>query len=559
MLLFSFRVLFALSISLFYACTLIAQDYTYQWAIQGSQSGDFIDPVDVSSDNAGNSYVLFQFSEDVSFGSVTLQALGSNDIGVVKFNADGVAQWAANAGSAGNDRGNALAASAAGEVYVTGYISGDAAFGIVPPVQANHNDGSTEFFVGKLSVNGQWLWVRNQQGLAIAEGKDIALDPSGNVVVGGSFYGADLELGTEVLSALEQLPFVAKYSSSGGIQWAFSPQTDWGATLAALACGQDGSVYFCGSFGTSELPFVELTAGNVTLTNVGDDENFITASDVYVLSLNASGVPQWGKNFGALYYECYASDITVGAGGQVYVSGFYQDSLTNYEGIVFEAIGGSEDYDAFLGGISSAGEWLWLQQMGTAGYDLGQTRLSASPNGVPYISVSGLDGSEYALGATPFTPDAGNSSLLARINTDGSLLWAFSTNEIYGFCAPVENQFRITGEFSGSATFGDINLSATGGASNDIYLCKVQYGPDIPQSMAQSGIEISVYPNPASDVININAKLDILSVSLIDVSGREVLNTVDKGISVKHLSPGTYLLKFQARSGEIFSKPLIKW
>jgi hypothetical protein len=556
--LYTQRFLCAFSINMFLILSSQAQDYTYQWAVQGAQSGDFIDPVDVCSDNSGNSYVLFQYSEAVTFGSVTLQPLGANDIGVVKFNSEGVAQWAANAGSAGNDRGNALAASASGEVYVTGYITGNAAFGIFPPLQANHSDGSTEFFVGKISANGQWLWVRGQQGLAISEGKDITVDPTGNVVVGGNFFGADLALEGEVLSTLDQLPFVAKYASSGQIQWAYSPQTDWGATLAALACGSGGEIYFCGSFGTSEVPFVELTAGDITLTNTGDSENGITAADLYILSLNADGVPQWAKNAGALYYECYASDITVGSDGQVYVSGFYQDSLSNYEGVLFEALGGTEDYDSFLGAVSSSGEWLWLQQLGTASYDLGQTRLASSPNGVPYLSISGLDGSEYTLGATPFTPEVGNTSLLARINTDGSFLWTFSTNDIYGFCASAENQFRITGEFAGSASFGDISLNATGGASNDVYLCKVQYGPDIPQSIAQNSVEFGVYPHPASDIIHIKTNYDISYVSIIDAEGREVLATKDKTISVHHLSPGMYFIKALSETGETFGKPLLK-
>jgi hypothetical protein len=555
---YMFRLITAFTITLISSYNLNSQDYTYQWAVQGSQSGDFIDPVDVCSDNVGNSYVLFQYSEAVSFGSVTLQPIGGNDIGVVKFDSEGVAQWAANAGSDGNDRGNAISVSTTGEIYVTGYITGDAAFGIFPPVQSNHNDGSTEFFVGKLSSNGQWLWVRTQQGLAISEGRDIAVDPSGNVVVGGNFFGADLALDGEVLPSTDQLPFIAKYSASGQILWAFSPQTDWGATVAALACGSSGEVYFCGSFGTTEVPIVELTAGDITLTNLGDSENFITAADVYILSLNADGVPQWGKNAGALYYECYASDITVGAGGQVYVSGFYQDSLTNYEGVLFEAIGGNEDYDAFLGALSSSGEWLWLQQMGTAGYDLGQTRLASPPNGVPYISVSGLDGSEYALGATPFTPDAGNTSLLARINTDGSFLWAFSANEIYGFCTPAENQFRITGEFSGTASFGDFSLNATGGASNDVYLCNVQYGPDIPQFIAQYNVEFEIYPNPTSDVINVKTNYEISYVSLVNAEGREVLFTADKTISVHHLLPGMYLIRALGKTGEMYSKPFVK-
>jgi hypothetical protein len=146
----------------------------------------------------------------------------------------------------------------------------------------------------------------------------------------------------------------------------------------------------------------------------------------------------------------------------------------------------------------------------------------------------------------------------SRINTDGSFLWTFSTNDIYGFCASAENQFRITGEFAGSASFGDISLNATGGASNDVYLCKVQYGPDIPQSIAQNSVEFGVYPHPASDIIHIKTNYDISYVSIIDAEGREVLATKDKTISVHHLSPGMYFIKALSETGETFGKPLLK-
>jgi hypothetical protein len=86
----------------------------------------------------------------------------------------------------------------------------------------------------------------------------------------------------------------------------------------------------------------------------------------------------------------------------------------------------------------------------------------------------------------------------------------------------------------------------------------VQYGPDIPQSIAQNNIEFGIYPNPASDVINIKTNYEISYVSLVNAEGREELFTADKTISVQHLLPGMYIIRVLGKSGEMYSKPFVK-
>ena len=74
--------------------------------------------------------------------------------------------------------------------------------------------------------------------------------------------------------------------------------------------------------------------------------------------------------------------------------------------------------------------------------------------------------------------------------------------------------------------------------------------------------QLSVYPNPSSNVININtpSSVEIISTELYDVLGNVVLKGADsKEINVSNLSTGMYLLNITTNQGSISTKVFRKY
>lgn len=70
--------------------------------------------------------------------------------------------------------------------------------------------------------------------------------------------------------------------------------------------------------------------------------------------------------------------------------------------------------------------------------------------------------------------------------------------------------------------------------------------------------DISIYPNPAVDFINISSKVKILAAYIYDMSGiRMDANMVDGKVNVKNLQTGTYLLGLKTDKG-LVTKQFIK-
>ncbi|MEM5564282.1 T9SS type A sorting domain-containing protein [Psychroserpens sp. AS72] len=70
---------------------------------------------------------------------------------------------------------------------------------------------------------------------------------------------------------------------------------------------------------------------------------------------------------------------------------------------------------------------------------------------------------------------------------------------------------------------------------------------------------VSVYPNPAIEMLNVNTNLEVIELTLYDVLGKQVLNTKDtKSMTVNQLNSGSYLLKIETTRGYITKKVIIE-
>ncbi len=126
--------------------------------------------------------------------------------------------------------------------------------------------------------------------------------------------------------------------------------------------------------------------------------------------------------------------------------------------------------------------------------------------------------------------------IVAALNTTGEHLYNYTDNNIPSSVVPVVyyrlKQKDIDGRFT--------------------------YSPVVLIKLTDK-MEISVYPNPAKDVLNIVGWDKIKQMELYDISGRKLneWKTAQSTIRIDNLANGTYILKAELRSGEMIEQKLV--
>jgi hypothetical protein len=338
----------------------------------------------IAIDGSGNVYVAGSFKGSADFGSTTLSTSatpGDQDGFVVKLDAGGTIQWAnrwgiAGSGNGADDTGNGVGVDSSGNVYAMGYRLGSGGGFDILKFTANGSavwsesiaaapgfsssdftaDGSGNVFVAgnfqgtvdfdpsskthdvsagpsvsgfveKLNTNGKFQWVSPFVGQTVGSTSgysgaySVALDASGNVIVGGYYQNTvdfDPGRGTTTLSPVGG-GFIAKLNGSGGLVWARALEsgTASGGSVNELAVDTAGNIYATGSFsGTIDL---DPGAGVDSHTSNG-------GGDIYVVKLDGAGNFGWGETFGGPGGDI-GFGIAVDASGTVHVVGSYSQSV----------------------------------------------------------------------------------------------------------------------------------------------------------------------------------------------------------------------------------------
>lgn len=348
----------------------------------------------VALDGAGNVLVAGQ-STFPSFSGVALTNHGR--IFVAKYDNAGNPLWARKAGGGGAgqfDTATALAADAAGNVYLAGvFASATAAFdgGL-----ALANEGGFDAFLARFDSTGGLQWVRQLGGAQDARANGVAVDEAGNAYVAGEFIGALQLPGTNLTTAgSDQNLFVARFSPAGTVDWA--RQAGGALQDSARAVTVRGTNVFLAGYFSGVA-----TIGPDTLASVGN------TFDAFLARLDTNGNFAFAQQAGgADLGGDFGLGVAVDANGSALLVGYF--SGAGALGGTTAGSAGGEDifvarFNAFagdapptLGFLPLSGQLRLSWPLGSSSYILQGAPDLRPQSWVDLVGVLGVENSEFAM------------------------------------------------------------------------------------------------------------------------------------------------------------------
>lgn len=524
---------------------------TWQWAKALSDSLNENVSTKITVDKLGNSYALGYFKRKmVLAGNISLNSKGDYDIYVIKYNDIGQVQWAKSFGGLGDDRAFAITVDSTNSLIIGGYISQTVIFGI----DTLSSIGQNISFLARIDSLGNSYWASaygNWDGNVVS---DVCVDSVGNVFATGSFKGSNVNFGNgHFLTSNGNATnfFVIKVDSAGATQWAKSGGCgslyDYGISLTlspnqqnVLAVGD----YWCGNF---------IFQGD-TIHNI--DPNNTT--DSYFISLNAqSGAKFFLRNIsGGSYTD--AKGIATDKRGNIYITGncemeSFNSPATSTNDTLTSTFGNIHIY---LFKYTENGTFIWSKGIGFTswGHDVRDVQVDNQNRIIIAGRVEGYIACDTFITSTPGGFLAQFDSLsachnLISVGTIGLDPGSFVSAAIDEF-----DNIYVHGYMQYTTTFGTIPFVCNN--DYEVFIAKYGFnslGTNIPFEAIQDN-SFSVFPNPTSNLININSPLEITQLQLFDVFGKllveqKSIHSTKAQISTSSFGNGVYYIKLLSNKG----------
>lgn len=386
-----------------------------QWAKRAGGTGvDLPNGIAVSGDDVyitGYISGIANFNTPSAPGSNELIPAGSDDIFLAKYDGSGNFQWARRAGGTSSDIGYGVSASGSA-VYITGYFSTTANFN-TPSAPGNQitSTGGTDIFLAKFDNTGAFQWAVRAGGSSQDIGYGVA-EAGNDVYITGYFRNtASFSSNTSLVTAGDNDIFLAKYTSTGTLQWA----RRGGGTLSDISQGvaiSNSGVCITGS--ANPGTFTPGVINFNTPSASGSNEITIPAGNlnIIVAQFDFSGNFQWARRGGG--GGLASGSGIASSGSDIYVTGYFR-SVANFNNP--SAFGSNEVFsvgtlqDMFLAKYSDTGTFRKAIRGGGAAEDYGWS-----------VAASGSDiyvGGNFRQTANFNNPSASGSNELSTIALTG--------------------------------------------------------------------------------------------------------------------------------------------
>jgi hypothetical protein len=449
-------------------------------------------------------------------GDKTQASKGQFDFWVVKTNANGNKVWDKTLGGSNNEYFHSLWLNTDGSFILGGNsaspASGDKSQGL---------QGNDDYWIVKLDLNGNKIWDRSFGGIGQDRLLNLQQTADGGFILGGS---SDSGIsGDKSQSSIGGRDYwVIKLDANGSKVWDKTYGGNDNDEFSSLQQTSDGG-FILG--GTS----ISGVSGSKTQPAQG-------YGDYWIIKLDPSGNKLWDKTFGGNGGDNFSSVSQTTDGGYILggssQSGISIDKSQPTKGsydfwIIKLDAAGNKQWDKTIGG-NSADIFSSIQQTSNGGYILG---------GLSYSAISG-DKTGPALGSSDYW--------VVSTDASGNKLWdkAFGgsqSDNIYSLQQTSDDGF-ILGGYTESGISADKSQPSQG--SLDYWIIKLGASPT---GLKEPETSLSIYPNPATDFLQLPATTTYSQVTVSDLSGKVLLSqsTPAKRLDVSTFSAGIYIISLQ--------------
>lgn len=305
----------------------------------------------IKTDGNGDIYTAGYFRDTVDFDAgnnvYQLIATGTNDtthtddVFILKIDDNGQFLWAHNMGGIKNDEAFGLDLDNNGSVYTTGIFQDQADFD--PGVGNSQliSNGSSDIFISKLDVNGDFAWAKNVGGSYSDAGLAIVVNGIGNSYITGYYYDiVDFNPGVPV-NSLKSIGnhdiFVLELDANGAYVNAKSMGGISEDVGIAIALDEFDNVYTCGYFWNA-CDFDPSNTKNALLSN--------GKQDIFISKLNSQFEYVWAKGYGNSSTDV-ATYIALNKNDDLYCTGYFNGAVDFNPNVSPQILTGAA-YDAFL-------------------------------------------------------------------------------------------------------------------------------------------------------------------------------------------------------------------
>lgn len=565
--------------------TQISPAGTVNWAVSGgSDEDDWANGV--AADSLGNVYVTGEHRDSMYFGSVLIKNFKKRDVFIAKFQSqDGLCLWGKRAGGdEGGERGNDVYANKSCDVYVVGEVGDKAKFG---PIQAD-SLGGPQMFAARISPDGDWLWATTggSNDTFDIRANSVVLGKNRNLYVTGNFRQSAILGGTNLTSAGKTDVFLVQIKDDNK-QVACIPPPFLDAGVLSIQSPIDTS---CSNvikpqFSLTNIGNIILTSATIEYTiDGGTPMSYNWTGNLDSLQIALVNLPTSTVTSGA---HTIAITITMANGlaeaspsnnsqSQVFyclnivgqplpfIEGFESATFPPQNIVLYNADGGitweQTNTASALGNNSCRMRNISNNTIGTRD-ELQLPFLDWTNVNYPQLAFD-VAYANYTAGASDtleilISPDCGMSYQTLVKLFGASLLTAPANTSPF---VPTIHQWKHHNynlqAFTGNPVTKIIFRNSSG-YENNLYLDNINVfaSPTDIQNYDALGQQISFFPNPATDRINIAyqaPKTTNFTIELVDMTGRSIQKWQENAqigkneweMKLPSVAKGMYLLRF---------------